>query len=533
MINYKEFAHTEDVAYNIYKALLYCKKHKEDGIIFPKDTYHIYPEKASEAVYCISNHSDPGFKRCLFLLEELNNFTLDGGDSEFIFEDVMTPVIVSNSKNITLKNFTITFKRNLGASFEIIKSEGTTADIKPICGKAFVHSGELYEGVYEEDFNRLKFLSVRDENGRIPRGVAGDYYVAFNDDAKRTHFSYNPDGTIKASNLPTEVKSGQKLLCGCGKRNAALIFLNESVNTGIYNVTLHSGVGMGVIAQNCDTVSIDKLSVCPKAGFVGSINCDGTHFVHCKGKISITNSHFEAQGDDALNIHSIYFKIIDKTPDRLILKQVNREQKGIDIMHSGDEIEICNPQSLLPKTKHRVLEVKRVNLEITEVKIDGDTKDIEIGDIADEVSWVSDVLFENCNVVHNRARGMLLASAGKTVIRNNLFKTTGAAIKFESDGSFWYESGRTKDVIITENVFENCKYSASKDAIITVSPREKTEEGRYYHKKIAVTNNEFKGCNGVLASINNTETFIFKDNKITDHKYDVLITDHCKNVETD
>ena len=217
MINYKDFAHTDDVAYNVYKALLYCKKHKEDGIIFPKDTYHIYPEKASEAVYCISNHSDPGFKRCLFLLEELNNFTLDGGDSEFIFEDVMTPVIVSNSKNITLKNFTITFKRNLGASFEIIKSEGATADIKPIQGKTFVHSGELYEGVYEEDFNRLKFLSVRDENGRIPRGVAGDYYIAFNDDAKRTHFSYNPDGTIKASNLPTEVKTGQKLLCGCGK----------------------------------------------------------------------------------------------------------------------------------------------------------------------------------------------------------------------------------------------------------------------------------------------------------------------------
>ena len=533
MVNYKDFAHTDDVAYNVYKALLYCKENGEDGIVFEKGVYNIYPEKASEAIYSISNHDQPGFKRCLFLLENLKNFTVDGGDSEFVFEDVMTPFIISHCENITVKNLSVTSKRNHGARLNVISSKGTEADLEVISGNVFTHSGELYEGVYEEDFNKLKFLSVRDADGRIARGKAGDYYTAFNEDDKRTVYTTNPDGTIKATNLPTDVKEGQIIICGCGKRDAALIFLNECTNTNIYSVTLYSGVGMGVIAQNCDTVIIDKLDVVPKEGVVTSVNCDGTHFVHCKGKIKITNCNFVAQGDDALNIHSIYFKIIDKTDDCLVLKQVNFQQKGVDIISSGDTIEICDFESLLPKCTYKVLSVKRINLEITEVKIEGSTVNVRIGDVADEVSWIPEVLFENCNVTHNRARGMLLASRGKTEIKNNYFATSGAAIKFESDGKFWYESGRTMDVTISGNVFEDCKYCKGGNSIITVSPREKTEEGRYYHKKIAVTNNEFKGCNGVLASINNTETFIFKDNKITDQKFDLIKIEHCKVVETD
>ena len=107
------------------------------------------------------------------------------------------------------------------------------------------------------------------------------------------------------------------------------------------------------------------------------------------------------------------------------------------------------------------------------------------------------------------------------------------AIKFESDGKYWYESGGTKDVLITGNTFDNCKYSGWGDSVIVVTPREKAVEGRYYHKKIAVVDNEFKNCKGHIASIDNTETFIFKGNHIINHEYELCRTTHCKNVETD
>ena len=154
-------------------------------------------------------------------------------------------------------------------------------------------------------------------------------------------------------------------------------------------------------------------------------------------------------------------------------------------------------------------------------------------DVAYNVYKALNYCFENCRVTDNRARGMLLASRGKTVIKNNYFHTSGAAIKFESDGKFWFESGGTNDVLICGNVFDACKFSASPQTVIYVSPREKTEEGRYFHKKIAICNNEFKGCHGDLVYMDNTEEFIFTENKITDQKYGIYTVNHCKSVKTD
>ena len=109
---------------------------------------------------------------------------------------------------------------------------------------------------------------------------------------------------------------------------------------------------------------------------------------------------------------------------------------------------------------------------------------------------------------------MLLASAGKTVIRNNIFDNPGAPIKFESDGTLWFESGGVRDVLIEGNTFKNCMYvknSWGSIALIDVMRRPKTEDGKYFHKKIEVSGNTFINCNRPLASVNNTEEFIFRN----------------------
>lgn len=92
MVNYNQFQLTEHVAYNIIKALEYCKKNGEDKLVFDKGEYRVNREMAAEKFFSVSNHSEPGQKRIGFLLEGFENFTIDGGGSEFIFEDVMVPV---------------------------------------------------------------------------------------------------------------------------------------------------------------------------------------------------------------------------------------------------------------------------------------------------------------------------------------------------------------------------------------------------------------------------------------------------------
>jgi len=533
MVNYNQFAISDDVAYNIYNALLYCRKNNEDTLVFDKNTYHIFTQNAPEHLCCISNHSAPGFKRCLFLIKEFENFTIDGGASEFVFHDVITPVIITDSKNISFKNCSFKSLITLTAQFNVVSSHENSAELYQTFGKTFIHCGEMYEGDYLGDNHKLRFMIVYDENGKITRGKAGDYYIASDDDTERTVFKSTQSGTVKAENLPVKVYPGQKILLNSGSRVAANIFIDNSFNTIIENVNMYSGVGMGVIAQNCDTVYIEGLVICPDGERCHSINVDATHFVHCKGKITIKNSVFDSQLDDALNVHSMYLKIVAKSENSILVKQVNCEQKGVDIVKGGDVIQVCDPHTLLPNGQYNVLSAKRINLEITELTLNENTENIRIGDVADEISWVPEVIFEGCRINNVRGRGMLLASSGKIIIKNNYFNSTGAAIKFESDGIFWYESGRTKDVLICNNIFDNCKYCDAGNSVITVAPREKTEKDKFYHGKIEVRDNEFKNCRGFLAYINNTESFIFENNIINDHSDGLCNVFHCKTVKTD
>ena len=99
MINYSRFNITNDHAYNLFNAINYCREAGEDGIVFDGGRYDIYPEKASEKLLHVSNHDIYSEKRIAFLIENMKNFTVDGGGSEFIFHSDMIPFALVESSN--------------------------------------------------------------------------------------------------------------------------------------------------------------------------------------------------------------------------------------------------------------------------------------------------------------------------------------------------------------------------------------------------------------------------------------------------
>ena len=52
-------------------------------------------------------------------------------------------------------------------------------------------------------------------------------------------------------------------------------------------------------------------------------------------------------------------------------------------------------------------------------------------------------------------------------------------------------------------------------------------------KDLVILENEFKNCKGYLASIDNTETFVFKANRIIGQDLPLYRTTHCKTVDSD
>lgn len=531
MADFNKLKKGNDNAKNIAEALLYCKEHNESELVFPKDTYHIAKNYASEKWLSVSNHGK-GLKRIAFLLEGFKNFTIDFSGSDIILDDIMIFAALTDCENVHIKNFTLRSEKPLTACGVVTDVNGCDFAFK-LTGGSPVHAvnGKLISGEEGDYTDKLLWINEWNKSdGRLTENYSdiglGNYDITETGENEFYAKAKTERGEVPEKGNFISLQHLDRCVCG--------IFVDGSVNTKITDYTIYNGIGMGVIAQNSENLSIDGMKVKIGKNSCFSLNADATHFVHCKGLVHIKNSFFEGQLDDALNVHGIYLRVAEKNEESLILRFMHHQATGIDCIKKGFVMETCDKDSLIPKKRYKVKDVKWLNTEYAEVFFEDDISDVEVGDDMTEVSYVCDVLFENNTVKNNRARGMLLAAAGKIVVKNNVFDLPGAAVKFESDGAYWFESEGTKDVLITENRFVNCLYAKGawgSSGIIDVMRRSKTEEGKYFHKKIEISDNVFENCKKPLASINNTEHFIFKNNKKINCENSDLILDYIGSTE--
>lgn len=81
------------------------------------------------------------------------------------------------------------------------------------------------------------------------------------------------------------------------------------------NINVHHAGGMGIIAENSDDLTLDNFNITPSKGRMVSTTADATHFVGCRGKVTIKNCTFQNQLDDASNVHGSYQRVVDVLDD--------------------------------------------------------------------------------------------------------------------------------------------------------------------------------------------------------------------------
>jgi hypothetical protein len=219
--------------------------------------------------------------------------------------------------------------------------------------------------------------------------------------------------------------------------------------------------------------------------------------------------------DDALNIHGIYTRIVGKGERELLVREMHNQATGIRIYRPGDRVQALKPAPLIPYAELTVRTVEYINGEIIRLTFEESVEGIEVGDDLENISHEVDLVFRNNTVRNNRARGMLIANRGTAVIENCYFHTSGTAVKFESDGEYWFESGGTTDVVIRNNKFDGCKHGGWGTAVIECQARRETLEGKYFHASIRVLDNEFLMYNKRICLIDNVGEFVLEGNKIT------------------
>lgn len=502
----------------------------KEGITFnfEKGTYHFYPDYAVERLLYISNHDEDTIKKIAFDFTGFKDVTLKGHETEFVFHTDILPFYIHECEGIHIEGIRIDYARPA-------YSEGTILDVTSdmmrvqinkkkypyyivngrifFTGENFCH--ELTNGCLEMDGERLAPVYEGHDIG-FNRYYKSSYHA---------NFEEVDEGIVEIKLLNKEQKFlatskvGNRMIFRHHMRTHPAFYITNSKDVVCKDIIIYHCTGMAVISQFTENIHLEAFHILmhPEKKRVFTATADGFHLVYCRGKVHIKDCTLENQLDDPVNIHGIYGRIHKVLSDcEIIVELVESMQKGVQLGYIGDEFRIINNETMLQTSENKLQNIKMLNRDFMYMRFENTLEACQEGYVVENKEYVPDVLIEGCTFRNNRARGLLLTSAGEVVVRNNVFQNAGSAILIEGDSNYWFESGATNHIYVHNNKFINCAYVSDwGKAPIQVSPSaRKCVEGVRYHKYLEITNNEFMCFDERLVYARHIEKIVFKGNVI-------------------
>lgn len=507
-----------NAAYNLYRALCTCKEAGAGRLVFDcAKRYELDPAFCAERNLCISNHGYNGPHRIGVLIEQMHDFEIDFAGSTLCMMGEGTHFAILDSRNIKVRNVVLENPENMFMQVRVAAHGDGFVDVTPMNGREqfAIRRQELVCPAPRKTCNYWIETNIEfTPDGEIAYGTADHTMGNYIPEMRCEQLA---DGNLRFYDVRRYPPVGNILIISAARRLGAGFFLCDSSEIVCEDVTVHSCLGMGLIAQMCENIHLNRFCTVRAEGLYYSATADATHFVDCNGRVTVENCMFEGQLDDALNIHGIYTRVLAKDKNELFVREMHNDAKGIRIYHAGDRVQALHPQTLIPYTEKTVEAVEYINGDLIRLVLSEETDDIRVGDDIENISHNVELVFRRNTVKNNRARGMLIAARGKTLIEDCTFHTSGVAILFESDGAYWFESGGTEDVTIRNCLFDRCKHGGWGRGVIECVARPATEEGKYFHHCIRITENEFRMLPGdaiPAAIFDNVQTAVFTDNRM-------------------
>ena len=522
----------------LQKALAKIKAEYKEGekviLRFPEGRYEFHEKGAAVREYYISNHDQANPKKVGIALEDMKNLTLDGQGSEFVFHGRMLPVSLLRSENCLLKNFSIDFENPHIAQVKIVENDP--------------QDGIVFEPAPWVDY-RIAKDSIFEAYGE-GWTMRHSWGIAFDGDTK--HLVYNTSDIGCPTKGASEV--APRRIHAPGWKDARLvpgtvvamrgwgrptpgIFLSHDVNTTIENVKVHYAEGMGLLAQLCENITLEKFGVCLKGDAdprYFTTQADATHFSGCKGKIVSCNGLYEGMMDDAINVHGTYLKVVKRVDDRtLVGRYMHGQSWGFEWGCPGDEVQFIRSNTMeLVGKQNKIISIRPYDKEQTEgareflITFQEPVDQVineQSGFGIENLTWTPEVLFSGNVIRNNRARGSLFSTPRKTIVENNLFDhTSGAAILLCGDCNGWFETGACRHVIIRKNRFVNALTNLFQftNAVISIYPEIPDLKGQqqYFHGGpeggIVIEDNEFETFDAPILYAKSVDGLVFRNNTI-------------------
>lgn len=541
---------SKDATPKVLERILNADARPISEIKFEKGTYHFYPDKGLEKFVHISNHNDVIIRTAMPIFN-FNNLTIDGQGSTFIYHGRMIPFLIDNSNNITVKNVTVDWAEPFHSEGKIVAHdiEKHSFDMKiseeypyEIRNEQLIFVKEYYEHhlgqaiLYDPErkaiaFNTESYTPLNQfskvEVSRNLDKISYKYPVDKLDSSQRIIGRENilkveevKPGLVRVFNHKKGLPPIGTILVCKGEQNenrlAPAFRVTHTYGFNAANVNVHHAGGMGLIAENSGDLTLDSFNVTPSNGRMVSTTADATHFVGCRGKVELKNCTFNNQLDDATNVHGTY-QIVQDIKDAYTIgaRMGHFQQQGFVIGKEKDTIGLVRlSNSFFPYNKLTIKSIQKINSRYQLITFNEKLpKDLKEGDLIENLDAYPELLVENCTISNNRARGLLLSSPKKTVIKNNFFSTEMEAILIPIESGHWYESGSVENLEILNNTFQDCQHSGFDRGVIRFDTDDDNKNTAF--KNVVIRDNVFNQFDNLILQVTNLDGLLFENNTIT------------------
>lgn len=461
----------------------------------------------------------------------MHNVVFNGKGASFVFHGKMKPFLINRCTNVTLKNFSIDWERPFISQGEIVRVTDQYLDLKidPLAYPyRFEHDtltfyGEDWKSRLTSGFTNLHILFDKDKHEVVYRtrdNPLGDIFFG-----KAREIEH---GLIRFYGRPAYKAAPGTLvaLFHCRYLSPG-IQISNCKDTQLEHVTIYHALSHGILAERSENITLThtNIAVNQTKGRVFSNIADATHFTNCKGIIRLDSCTHTGMGDDFINVQGVYTKILKRINDTTLVAGTNGRY-GLKLAGAYDELFFVDSNTM-QRSSHTAV-IKRVERIFTGsaaplfhiITTSRIPEIIGQGYFLENKTWAPSVVITHCQVLRkHRARGILVTTPGKVLIEHNYFSTAGAAILIEGDLNYWFESGANRNVLIRNNVFEDCLTSGPEwgEAVITITPSAKPKNELLvpYHHNIRILGNVFRQFDKALLYARSVAGLKVKNNKIS------------------
>lgn len=235
-------------------------------------------------------------------------------------------------------------------------------------------------------------------------------------------------------------------------------------NVTLRDVSFYAG-GMGITAYRTTGITLERFAITYRPGTerMMSANADGLHFNMCRGRITIKDSTLLGMGDDCINIHGMWTRVVavDRQANTVRLEsgKVKSNAPPGPLIYSdwalaGDELAFYDTD-LRPKGTASVVAAVHEDNNVV-VTLDTVPEDIMPDDLVDNATWTPSVRLTGSRLGYNRARGFLCQVPDVVAEGNTFSHVSSGAIWIMTDTHFWFESGPANNIVFRDNVVEGC-----------------------------------------------------------------------------